>query len=80
MVTAWLFTLPMAGLVGGMAARIANTGTLGVLGVAFVLVTASATMYLLNRRTAVTAATVNDVETFQQPVAPSRLPAEEQKV
>lgn len=62
MVLAWLFTLPMAGLVGGVSARIANTGTFGVVGVAVVLIAASTTMYLLNRRNAVTAETVNDVE------------------
>jgi PiT family inorganic phosphate transporter len=74
MVLAWLFTLPMAGVVGGISARIANTGALGVVAVAVVLVAASATMYLRNRRTAVTAATVNEVDAFPKPVVQSPLP------
>lgn len=74
MVLAWLFTLPMAGLVGGVSARIANTGALGVAAVAAVLIAASATMYILNRRSAVTATTVNDVDAFPQPAVPSPRP------
>ena len=77
MVLTWLFTMPMAGLVGGVAARIANTGGAGVGAVAIILIAASTTMYLVNRRNAVTAATVNDVDDFvapAQPTAPSPPP------
>lgn len=80
MLLAWLFTLPMAGLVGGVSARVANTGAPGVLAVAVVLIAASATMYLLNRRNAVTAATVNDVDALPVPVAQSARPEEEQRI
>ena len=76
MVVAWLFTLPMAGLVGGGAALLANTGTPGVIAVGAVLIAASATMYIVNRRNAVTAATVNEVD--PQTVAPR--PEQEQTV
>ena len=78
MAVAWLFTLPMAGIVGGISARIANTGTIGVIAVGIVLVGAATAMYLINRRNAVTADTVNDVD--QQPAMAAPQPEEEQKV
>ncbi|GAA2788171.1 inorganic phosphate transporter [Mycolicibacterium pallens] len=78
MAVAWLFTLPMAGIVGGISARIANTGTIGVIVVGIVLVGAATAMYVINRRNAVTAATVNDVD--RQPAMASTRPEEEQTV
>ncbi|AYM44320.1 inorganic phosphate transporter [Mycobacteroides abscessus subsp. abscessus] len=61
MLLAWCFTLPASGIVGGIAARIANTGNAGVLVVAAVLIGTVTAIYLINRRNAVTAATVNEV-------------------
>ncbi|GAB5904104.1 phosphate transporter [Mycobacteroides chelonae] len=61
MLLTWCFTLPAAGIVGGIAARIANTGNTGVLVVAAVLIGTVTAIYLINRRNAVTAATVNEV-------------------
>lgn len=61
MLLAWCFTLPASGIVGGIAARIANTGNTGVLVVAAVLIGTVTAIYLINRRNAVTAATVNEV-------------------
>ncbi len=60
MVYAWLLTLPAAALVGGIAAAVASTGTFGVVVVFAVLIAASLAIWVLSRRTRVTAANVND--------------------
>jgi inorganic phosphate transporter, PiT family len=62
MATAWVFTLPMAGVVGALAFYAANGigGTAGVAVIFVVLVAAAALFYVGSRRTKVTASNVND--------------------
>ncbi len=57
---AWTFTLPAAGVVGAAASWLAATGTGGVVVVAVSGVAVAAGIYGVSRRTAVTAANVND--------------------
>ncbi|SEO55354.1 inorganic phosphate transporter [Trujillonella endophytica] len=57
---AWIFTLPSAGVVGAAASWLASTGTAGVIVVAFSGVAIAAGIYGVSRRSAVTAANVND--------------------
>lgn len=61
MVIAWLVTLPAAAVVGAVAGFAANTGTVGTIVVAVVLVGLTFGIYLLSRRKPVTADNVNDV-------------------
>ena len=58
---AWTFTLPAAGAVGAAASWLAATGTAGVVVVAVSGVAVASGIYSLSRRSAVTAANVNDV-------------------
>jgi PiT family inorganic phosphate transporter len=58
---AWLFTLPAAAIVGGAAAWLASTGTVGTVIVAIVLVAAAAGIYAASQRRPVNAHNVNDV-------------------
>jgi PiT family inorganic phosphate transporter len=58
---AWTFTLPAAGVVGAAASWLAATGSVGVIIVAVGGVAVAAGTYSASRRTAVTAANVNDV-------------------
>lgn len=60
MVVAWLLTLPMAGLLGGVSALVAKSGDLGAVAVAIMLLAVVTALYLASRRSAVTASTVND--------------------
>jgi len=55
---AWLFTLPAAAIVGGAAAWLASTGTVGTV---IVLVAAAAGIYAASQRRPVNAHNVNDV-------------------
>jgi PiT family inorganic phosphate transporter len=76
MATAWVFTLPSAGVVGALAYEAAH-GIGGVAGVSviFVVLAACATAFFLaSRRTAVTAANVNSE--WSGSVAPARTPVE----
>jgi PiT family inorganic phosphate transporter len=57
---AWTFTLPAAGVVGAAASWLAATGTGGVVVVAVSGVAVASGIYGVSRRTAVTAANVND--------------------
>jgi PiT family inorganic phosphate transporter len=61
MVYSWGLTLPAAAAVSGLAAFVADRGTWGVLLVGAALVLGSGAMWLLSRRTPVTAANVNEV-------------------
>ncbi|GJF35136.1 phosphate transporter [Kitasatospora sp. NE20-6] len=64
MAVAWLITLPAAGLIGGGAsAVVVNGGTAGTVAVAVAAVAAAAVIYLLSRRSPVTADNVNDART-----------------
>jgi PiT family inorganic phosphate transporter len=60
MVTAWVFTLPAAGLFGAGAAYLADRGRLGVITVAVCGAVIALVIYLASRRDPVTAANVND--------------------
>jgi PiT family inorganic phosphate transporter len=66
MALAWLFTLPLAAVVGGLAAKVATSGNGGVLAVAATALCAVAAIYAYSRRSAVTAANV--IETPAAPV------------
>ena len=71
MALAWLFTLPVAALIGGLAGKLAGSGNLGVLVVGLIAAVAITAIYVYSRRTVVTADNVNDVPT----VAVAREPA-----
>src|SRR4051812_23360492 len=60
-VLAWTFTLPAAAVVGAAASWLAATGTVGVIVVAVTGVAVASGIYAASRRTAVSAANVNDV-------------------
>ncbi|TDC66214.1 inorganic phosphate transporter, partial [Streptomyces hainanensis] len=62
MVAAWFLTLPAAGLVGALAALLAERGDWGVAAVAVLLVAASAAIWQRSRRRPVDHSNVNDVE------------------
>ena len=67
-VLAWLLTLPAAAAVGALAAWTADTGSLGTIIVALVLVGLSGVIYAVSRRRRVTADNVNDLPARTQPV------------
>ena len=67
-VFAWLLTLPAAAVVGALAAWTADTGTLGTIIVALVLVGLSGTIYAVSRRSQITADNVNDLPAQSPPV------------
>jgi PiT family inorganic phosphate transporter len=71
MALAWLFTLPVAAVIGGLAGKLAGSGNAGVTVVALVAATLITGIYLYSRRSAVTAANVND----KAAVAVAREPA-----
>jgi len=70
MALAWLFTLPVAAVLGGLSGKVAASGTGGVVAVAAVAAAAGIGMYVYSRRNAVTAANVNDLP--QPPTAAPR--------
>jgi PiT family inorganic phosphate transporter len=59
---AWLFTLPAAALVGGLAAWIASTSTIGLIIVAVLALAGGLGFVFLARRHPVTHDNVNDVD------------------
>jgi PiT family inorganic phosphate transporter len=61
MAVAWALTLPAAGLVGGLAAWVADSGTLGTIVVTVVAVALGLGIYALSRRDSVSADSINDV-------------------
>ncbi|HET9254629.1 MAG TPA: inorganic phosphate transporter [Pseudonocardiaceae bacterium] len=61
MVIAWLLTLPAAAIVGAVAGRVAETGTLGTVVVAIAGVAIAGGIYALSRREPVGAHNVNEV-------------------
>jgi PiT family inorganic phosphate transporter len=63
MALAWLFTLPVAAVMGGLAAELASSGNAGVTLVAIIAIALVGLIYGYSRRNAVTAANVNDVPT-----------------
>jgi PiT family inorganic phosphate transporter len=56
----WLLTLPAAALVGGTAAAIALTGTIGLILVFAALIAGAGVIYLISRRAPVSSDNVND--------------------
>jgi len=61
MALAWLFTLPVAALVGGLSGRLAASGNLGVSVVAVIAVGGGAWIYAYSRRSRVTPDNVNEL-------------------
>jgi PiT family inorganic phosphate transporter len=59
MALAWLFTLPIAAVVGGLSGKLASAGNGGVLAVALVAVAVAGAIWTYSRRSPVTAANVN---------------------
>jgi PiT family inorganic phosphate transporter len=59
---AWVFTLPAAAIVGGLAALLASTSMVGLIIVAVLALAGGLTFYLLARRHPVTRDNVNDDE------------------
>ncbi len=60
---AWVFTLPAAALVGGLAAWLASTSTVGLIVVAVLALVGGVGLYLLARRHPVTHENVNETNT-----------------
>jgi PiT family inorganic phosphate transporter len=60
MVFAWLLTLPGAGLVGGLAALLADQGVIGVIALTVLLAGACVVIYVMSRRHKITHANVTD--------------------
>ena len=73
MVYGWLLTLPAAALVGGAAAAIALTGTLGLVLVFVALLAGAGVIYVISRRAPVSSENVNDsAEVVINPVNPDK--------
>ncbi|MET0865958.1 MAG: inorganic phosphate transporter [Nakamurella sp.] len=69
----WLLTLPAAALVGGAAAAIALTGTLGLVLVFVALLAGAGVIYAISRRAPVSSDNVNDsAEVVINPVNPDK--------
>jgi PiT family inorganic phosphate transporter len=66
--TGWVVTLPAAALVGGVAAFIASTSTVGLVVVAVLAVAAGVTFYTLARRKPISAADVAGDSSDEAPV------------
>ncbi len=60
MVVAWLVTLPAAGLVGGLAALLADLGLAGVIALLVLLGAACVVIFALSRRSRISAANVTE--------------------
>jgi PiT family inorganic phosphate transporter len=56
----WLLTLPAAALVGGIAAAIALTGTIGIVIVFAALLAGAAAIYAVSKRAPVSSSNVNE--------------------
>ena len=70
MALAWLFTLPVAAVIGGFSGKLASSGNAGVVVVAALAAGAVAAIYLYSRRARITADNVNDAPTVRvQPAA-----------
>ena len=60
MALAWVFTLPIAAVVGGLAGKLASGGNAGTVVVALVAVAIVVGIYIYSRRQRVTSHNVND--------------------
>jgi PiT family inorganic phosphate transporter len=67
MALAWLFTLPVAAVIGGLSAKLATSGNAGVAVVAGAAVAVAAAVYAYSRRAPVTAANVVAAEPLGGP-------------
>ncbi len=67
MALGWLFTLPAAAVVGALAGKVANSGNAGVALIAAAAAAVTAAIYLVSRRSPVTADNVNQVPTVPAP-------------
>jgi PiT family inorganic phosphate transporter len=74
MALAWLFTLPVAAVIGGLAAKVSSSGNAGTVAVGVVAAVAIAAMWLYSRRSPVTSSNVNDVA--EAPLLPPTIPTE----
>jgi inorganic phosphate transporter, PiT family len=63
MALGWLFTLPIAAIIGGGAGKVADTGNAGVAIIAVLAIGIVVFIYVVSRRTAVTSHNVNDSST-----------------
>jgi PiT family inorganic phosphate transporter len=63
MALGWLFTLPVAAVIGGASAKLASSGNVGITSVALIAMVLIAAIYAYSRRQPVTASNVNDVPT-----------------
>ncbi len=71
MVIAWLLTLPAAAIVGALAGRVAQTGTVGTVVVAVAGLAIAGGIYALSRRQPVGAHNVNEVPANRKRIAPA---------
>jgi PiT family inorganic phosphate transporter len=60
MALAWLFTLPVAAVIGGLSSKVASSGNPGIVAVGVVALLAIGAMWSYSRRKPVTANNVND--------------------
>jgi PiT family inorganic phosphate transporter len=75
MALAWLFTLPVAALVGGLSGKVASSGNAGTAIVATAAVAAVGWIYVRSRRRPVTAENVNDLPEVRPECRPEPAPA-----
>ena len=73
MALAWLFTMPVAAVIGGLAAKVSSSGNAGTIVVGVVAAMAMAAMWLYSRRAPVTSSNVNDVA--DAPLLPPTVPS-----
>jgi PiT family inorganic phosphate transporter len=75
MAMAWLFTLPVAAVVGGLSGKLASSGNAGVLALAVLAVVVIGGIWAYSRRNVVDASNVTDVPLPTAAPAPSPVPA-----
>jgi PiT family inorganic phosphate transporter len=71
MAMAWLFTLPVAAIIGGFSGKIASSGNMGTSLVALVAIAAVIAIYAYSRRQPVNASNVNDTPTVHEQREPA---------
>jgi inorganic phosphate transporter, PiT family len=71
MVIAWVLTLPAAAVVGALSGRLASSGTFGVIVVALIGLVIAGGIYVLSRRSPVTAGNVNESSAAGREPAPA---------
>jgi inorganic phosphate transporter, PiT family len=67
MALAWLFTLPVAAVIGGLSGKLASSGNAGITVVAVVALALAGAVYASSRRDAVTAGNVNELPSAGSP-------------